>query len=389
MQLSKHPVAFFILTFAALQLHAQQAFTPALEEQNTSDWLIESSKQKAAVYYAADKSGIILYNGLTKRTFTFKPGFACVDYKNASNGQQLLRSIKPEAKIVIDDKNYNVGGLYGQTENAYLLPQWINNLTINDADFIYKNFTVTDIKPFLNWKCTTWASNKQQATGKMLTVFFEGNREAIKNISIEINYEIYDGLPLITKSLTLKNNSNKIIKLNRVINEVLGIVEEESAVVGSEAKMEKQHGIYIESNYAFNNSMNYDVSDQTTHWQKDTTYTSQVNYNLTTPCLLQAYPENAPGIELQPGEVFHSIRTNELLMDSYDRERRGLMIQQMYRTIAPWTTQSPIFMHLVSKNDDEVYNAVDQCAATGYEALILSFGSHCNMERNTAAANSI
>jgi len=41
-------------------------------------------------------------------------------------------------------------------------------------------------------------------------------------------------------------------------------------------------------------------------------------------------------------------------------------------------------MHLVSKNDKEVYNAIDQCAATGYEALILSFGSHINMEDTTA-----
>ena len=42
-------------------------------------------------------------------------------------------------------------------------------------------------------------------------------------------------------------------------------------------------------------------------------------------------------------------------------------------------------MHLVSRNDDEVRNAIDQCVATGYEALILSFGSHCNMEDTTAA----
>ncbi len=378
--------ALLIIIFSAIQLYAQQAYSSSLEEQQTADWLIQPVKQKAAVYYTADKKGIILYNGLTKRVFTLTPGFACVDYKNMSNGQQLLRSIKPEAKIIIDGKAYNVGGLCGQPENAYLLSQWINNLTADNADFIYKNFTVSDIQPFLNWKCTTWASNKKQATGKTLTVYFEGNLEAVKNITIEIKYEIYDGLPLITKSLVIKNSSNKTIKLNRVINEVLGMVEEESAVVGSEEKMAKQHGIYIESNYAFNNSMNYDVSDQTTHWQKDTTYTSQVNYNLTTPCLLQVYAENAPGIELQPGETFHSIRTNELLMDSYDRERRGLMIQQMYRIIAPWTTQNPIFMHLVSKNDDEVYNAINQCAATGYEALILSFGSHCNME-DTSAAN--
>ena len=144
--------------------------------------------------------------------------------------------------------------------------------------------------------------------------------------------------------------------------------------------MKKQHGIYVETNYAFNNAMRYDISDQTTHWKTDSSYTSQVNYNFETPCLLEIYPERAPGIELTKGETFKSVRTNELLMDSYDRQRRGLMLRKMYRTIAPWTTQNPIFMHLVSKNDEEVKAAIDQCVATGYEAVILSFGSHLNME---------
>jgi hypothetical protein len=40
-------------------------------------------------------------------------------------------------------------------------------------------------------------------------------------------------------------------------------------------------------------------------------------------------------------------------------------------------------MHLVSKNDEQVKDAVDQCAETGYEAVILSFGSHCQMENTT------
>jgi hypothetical protein len=161
---------------------------------------------------------------------------------------------------------------------------------------------------------------------------------------------------------------------------VLALVEEESAVVGTPEEMKKQHGIYVETNYAFNNAMRYDISDQTTHWKTDSVYTSQVNYNYQTPCLLEVYPEKAPGIELQVGELFTSVRTHELLMDSYDRQRRGLMIKKMYRTVAPWTTQNPIFMHLVSSNDDEVRSAIDQCAATGYEAVILSFGSHLNME---------
>ena len=200
-----------------------------------------------------------------------------------------------------------------------------------------------------------------------------------------MHYEIYDGIPLITKWIAIQNNSNKSIKINRVVNEVLGLVEEESAVVGKPEEMKKQHGIYVETNYAFNNAMRYDISDQTTHWKIDLAYTSQVNYNYETPCLLEVYPEKSPGIDLAPYEYFKSVRTNELLMDSYDRQRRGLMIKKMYRTLAPWTTQNPIFMHLVSKNDQEVKNAIDQCVATGYEAVILSFGSHLNMEDSSIA----
>jgi hypothetical protein len=202
----------------------------------------------------------------------------------------------------------------------------------------------------------------------------------LSNLTISVHYNLYDGIPLITKWIEIKNNGEQKVKINRVVNEVLGLVEEESAVVGKPEVMKKQHGIYVETNYAFNNAMRYDISDQTTHWKIDSSYTSQVNYNYETPCLLEIYPERAPGIELAKGETFTSVRTNELLMDSYDRQRRGLMLRKMYRTIAPWTTQNPIFMHLVSKNDEEVKAAIDQCVATGYEAVILSFGSHLNME---------
>jgi hypothetical protein len=162
-------------------------------------------------------------------------------------------------------------------------------------------------------------------------------------------YEIYDGLPLICKWVEVKNESNTSIRLDRVVNEILATTEEESAVVGKPEQMKTQQGIYIETNYAFNNAMRYSISDQTTHWKTDSSYTSQVNYNYETPCILEVYPDKAPGIELQPGENFNSIRTYELLMDSYDRERRGLAIRRMYSAIAPWTTMNPIFMHLVSK----------------------------------------
>ena len=371
------PLVCTLLLVWVLNVYGQQGGS-----RTGIDWLVYPVKQKAEVIEQGNL--IALSNGLVKRVFVKAANIACIDYTNLGNGQQLLRTVKPEAKIVIDNITYNIGGLTGQKENAYLLPEWIKNMRSGPDDFTAVRHTVEELKPFINWKRKTWASTDKQATGKQLVFDYVSGAEAVRDILVKVHYELVDGLPLIIKWVSVENRSARKIKINRVVNEVLGLVEEESAVAGTSAEMKKQHGIYVETNYAFNNAMRYDISDQTTHWGIDTAYTSQVNYDLQTPCLLEIYPEKAPGIELLPGEEFRSVRTHELLMDSYDRQRRGLMIKKMYSTIAPWTTQNPIFMHLVSKNDMEVRQAIDQCAETGYEAVILSFGSHLNMEDSSA-----
>jgi len=359
------------------------SLNPLVSKAQQADWLIKPTETKASILIKNKQ--LILDNGLVRRVFLLEPNASCISYINLTNGQELLRSIEPEARLVFNGASYNIGGLSGQKEKAYLRLEVENNLQKKDSDFVFTNYSISDIKPFIHWKPTTWLTNPNQAKGKTVTLEFISNLPALKNIMVQVHYELYDGLPLMTKWVSVENKSSASIKINRVVNEVLGLVEEESAVVGKPEEMKKQHGIYFETNYAFNNAMRYDISDQTTHWKTDLSYTSQVNYNFETPCLLEIYPEKAPGIVLAPNEVLKSVRTNELLMDSYDRQRRGLMLKQMYRTIAPWTTQNPIFMHLVSKNDQEVINAIDQCVATGYEAVILSFGSHLEMEDTTTA----
>ncbi len=361
-------------------------WNPAFEQLAVKDWLIQAPVQKADVYASQDGKDIILYNGLVKRSFRVSPNLTCFDFRNLSSGQQLLRAVSPEAVVTINGVQYAVGGLTGQKEKAYLMPSWIDGLKSGETDFQYAGVEVSDLKPFINWKRRTWAYNTTQPKGKLIRFRFISSLPQLKGVEVEVNYELYNGLPLIVKWVSVKNNSTNSITINRIINETLGLVEEESAVVGSPDQMKKQHGLYVETNYAFNNAMRYDISDQTTHWKIDSAYTSQVNYNYQTPCVLEVYPEKVLAVDLPSGEVMKSPRTHELLMDSYDRERRGLMIQQMYATVAPWTTSNPIFMHLVSRNDDQVRTAIDQCVATGYEALILSFGSHCNME-DTAASN--
>jgi hypothetical protein len=363
---------------------------PVLKQDNEllgkADWLVEKNVSHADIYQSEDGKDIILYNGLLKRSFRIQPNVACVDFVNLSNGEQMLRAVKPEARLTINGKSVNVGGLYGQKQNAYLLKESVDGFTANEQDFQYKGFAVSAIQPYVRWKNSLWASNKQLPTGKTLTFIYSAKADELKNLVVKVNYEIYDGIPLICKWLSVENNGKDNVQLDQAVNEILATPEEESAVVGTVEQMKKPHGIYVESNYAFNNAMKASLSDQTTHWKADPAYTSQVNYDLSTPCLLEVYPGAETSIRLQPGETFKSIRTNELLLDSYDRERNGLAQRKMYRTIAPWTTENPIFMHLVSADPVKVKNCIDQCAATGYEGLILSFGSGLNME-DTSAMN--
>ena len=55
----------------------------------------------------------------------------------------------------------------------------------------------------------------------------------------------------------------------------------------------------------------------------------------------------------------------------------------MYRTIAPWATENPLMLHVRYADWDTVKNALDQCAETGFEMAILTFGSGFEVE-NTA-----
>ncbi|RPA67723.1 alpha-galactosidase [Cyclobacteriaceae bacterium YHN15] len=368
----KYPIYLIFISF--LVTLTQSCNTVKHE---TEDWLIDGKLRKSEVRIT-DNQEIQISNGLIQRTFFIGTNLACTDFTNLMTETQMLRTVMPEASITLNGKTYNVGGLYGQKERAYFKKEWLKDMQGSSDDFQYQSMVQSEITFHFPTNTNFWTSHKKDASGKKVT--FNYAHPAFRGLTLSIHYEIFDNLPLIGKYLTLENNGASPVEINQVVNEILAVVEEESAVVGSTDKMKKPHHLYVENNFAFNNAMHAELSSQATHWKADPFYTSQVNYDLLTPSIMKVYPDEGVGIKLNPGENFKSIRTYELVLDSYDRERNGLARRKMYRALAPWVLQNPIFMHVVSKTDEEVINAIDQCVATGYEALILSFGSHINME---------
>ena len=101
---------------------------------------------------------------------------------------------------------------------------------------------IFNTKQWLSAKLPHISQRKQtfgQAIEKVVTgkkVTFQYSHPAFEGLLLKIHYEIYDDLPLIAKYLTIENFSSRHIEINQVVNEVLGLVEEESAVVGSTEK---------------------------------------------------------------------------------------------------------------------------------------------------------
>ena len=120
----KNSCTIFLILVASVGF-AQSDKLETLKSSN-KDWLVSPFEQKATI--TKEGQNIILNNGLVKRTFVIAPNVACFDYTNLTNGQQLIRSIEPEAKVVIDQITYKVGGLSGQKEKAYLQIDQIRNL---------------------------------------------------------------------------------------------------------------------------------------------------------------------------------------------------------------------------------------------------------------------
>lgn len=363
-------------------LKSQISALPAYKESiATNDWLIQKPKIKAEVYRVG-KRDIVLSNGLASRTFRIQPNTAAtVSLKNLVTNEELIRSVQPEALLMIDSVKYNVGGMGGQIEHGYLLSKWLDDMFVLPNSFELLRFEIKDLKERMVWKKKRWISTTQWETkGKELIFHYGHSSPELSDMSVEVHYELFDNIPLFSKWIVVKSDG-KGHKLNHFTSEIIAHFEAENYVDNPETW--RRPNLYIENEYAFG-GFTYTESDKSIEWESDPNYTSQVNYNRITPVILKSQPQFGPDFSLSVGSSFTSFRTFILLVDEADFERKTLALRKMYRTLAPWVTENPIFMHLTSTEPSVVKTAINQCAETGYEMVILSFGSGLNMEDNSS-----
>lgn len=349
-----------------------------LSDRTDFDWLLSPEKSQAGIYRTADGKGIVIANAMVSRTFRLFPNLATVDLTNRMLGESLLRAVSGEGYVWIDGKKWSLGGLSGQPERGYLKNEWLDELKTIPQSFLVEDFEVKPLEEHIHWARRRWALNKEAATGQEIVFILRGDKE-LSNLKVKLHFAVYDQIPVIAKWFEIENNSALPINIDHFQLEYLAFAEPESPGGGDPATF-RLPNIHVESDYACNGCFTEKETDITEKWVEDRAYTSQRNYLLQTPCILQVAPPIGPDQQLPGGQIFNSFRVYEMPFDSDDRERKGLFTRHFYRTVAPWTTENPIFMHLTSSDPEVVRTAVDQCAETGYEMIILSFGSGANAE---------
>ncbi len=352
-------------------------YTPA---HPALDWMLVNSHYRAGLFRTDKPDEVVLSNGLISRTFRLRPDAATVGLANLMTDSEMLRAVKPEGTLTLDGVDTPVGGLVGQPDLAYFTTAWLDRMRPDAKAFHFVKYEVGPTQPRFGWKQVRHAGNTQwPPAGVQLTLWFKHDSMPLR---VAVKYELYDNVPLYSKWLTVYNDGSKAVRISKFKSEQLGLTEAESMVDRNPSW--QLPNVTAISDYAFG-GMATNNSNRTAHWVADKHYTTQVNYELESPCDLEMSPSIGPDIDVDPGKTFDTFRSFILVHDSSERERRSLQVRRVYRVISPWVTENPIMLHLTSSDPAVVHRAIDQAAECGFELVVISFWSGLDMEDHSPA----
>ena len=126
--------------------------TAAAVPRAREDWLVQKVERRAGVYRDLEGQELILDNGLIRRTIRIEPNGATVGLDNLMTGASLLRSVKPEALVTLDGREFKVGGLVGQPNHAYLRAEWVGELQAEPTAFRLTGLQLKPTEALFGWQ---------------------------------------------------------------------------------------------------------------------------------------------------------------------------------------------------------------------------------------------
>lgn len=342
------------------------------------DWLISDIKLPTTLT-KTNEGNLILTNGLISRVFSINPDFTTVDYYSHKEQSSILRALNPEAVIGLDGVVYNVGYVKTNITRAYL------NRTALKDDFKYAensyHFVGYDTEnPKAPFPYKPMRGAPQDITwppkGLRLNVHFKAPDSAPydhRNIQVCIHYEMYDGLPAMSKWISLsviRDESLGKVAASVYSVEILSVNQQWSQRSPWDGPYNTYQWLFIETDQAHGSQAN---------WKAEPNVKIAGAFIPWVNVTYDVHRGYVPSVRLQSNglETFH---VHELAHGASDETRRALGRHRLMRLLAPHIQENPIYFHLTRSDTVSFRKAVEQLAEVGFEMVIYSFGSGFNME---------
>ena len=338
-------------------------------------------------------SYITMTNGLITRMFTTVPAFGTVDYRSEVKDQSLIRMISPETNLTLDGVLYPVGGLHASMGTLAFLNRSMLNLTITPNAFSFVSYETAAPKAPFHWEPGLRHSPKSSSwppKGLTLKVKFHAAGSAKlehANVVVYLNYEMYVGIPLLAKWVTVEYDGNSPVVVDKVIVEYLSTQKPYALFSYAPEPRPWEHGTGATGSWLYVTSN--DPHGVSCSWEYEPTGEKgpPADYGADEPSLNCSY-SIGPGVVMANTSLdkfntlsqFDSFRVFELITDSTDRERVSLSRHRLTRLLAPQTQENPIFFHGTDSTPQGFKIAVQQMVEVGFEMFIYSFGAGFHME---------
>jgi hypothetical protein len=179
------------------------------------DWLVDKITD-ATTLTKTPLGTLLLSNTLISREFLLEPDFATIDFRDLhTTNSSLLRCVKPEGIITLDGIQYNIGGVQPNTQCAYFnRTDFWRNKALDTKAFHFSTYEVGIPKAPFAYTPNRFAPPDIQwpPKGVHLSVYFKAPYYAPlahKYVTVVVNYEMYDGIPLLAKWLDVIDTSSR------------------------------------------------------------------------------------------------------------------------------------------------------------------------------------
>lgn len=196
------------------------------------DWLLKALKTASSVQILPgdelQSAQILLTNVLIGREFLVTDGnIGCPSFRRTDENLEFVRAIKPEARICLNGRWCDIGGFTGAPDQAFITPAWYPLLSSIPNSFQIAGMTIGPCVKPCHWepKCHAPVDIAWPANGRRVPFHFAppAGDDSLRGVTVELHYEVYEGLPVMMKTCTLQNESGKELVVTKFEGEHLAV----------------------------------------------------------------------------------------------------------------------------------------------------------------------